>query len=309
MACCYNELGKYFEEEAYYITAIGYLEQGLDLGGDKFLLEHTMGISYLWMGDLTDDEEHYQQALLHFSQSKDFARTCPSAYNNWGLALLRLGDLLHDEDYIAQAVEKFRLAIEGGEQTYLDPDYLYNYACALDFLGDFTEDSKDYEESIKVLSELVSMDPERLDVHYNLALSLTHLGSISFDLDYFHRAIDEFRYVTERDPEDEMAWNEWGTSLINLAQVIDDNSESERLALYQEAEEKLLRAASLGSVLSFYNLVCLNSLQENYIQALHYLEKAKFSRALPPVEEILEDEWLENMQKLPAFKKFIESLR
>ena len=47
----------------------------------------------------------------------------------------------------------------------------------------------------------------------------------------------------------------------------------------------------------------------NYEKAIYHLERAELFDALPPVEEVLEDEWLENLRQTEVFRSFINHLQ
>ena len=86
---------------------------------------------------------------------------------------MKLSELDHEPQYVHQAVEKFELAIHEFNKEYdpnlLHPEWLYNYGCALDFLGDYEEDAQYYERAIQVLSRVLIMEPGYTYARFNLA--------------------------------------------------------------------------------------------------------------------------------------------
>ena len=41
---------------------------------------------------------------------------------------------------------------------------------------------------------------------------------------------------------------------------------------------------------------------------MHFLEKADVASALPPLDDLLQDEWLENLRGTPSFRNYISHL-
>jgi hypothetical protein len=64
----------------------------------------------------------------------------------------------------------------------------------------------------------------------------------------------------------------------------------------------------LGNVHAYYNLGCLHSLNNNHELAMHFLERAYVSDALPTLDDIIHDEWLDNMRDTDSFRNFISHL-
>ena len=74
------------------------------------------------------------------------------------------------------------------------------------------------------------------------------------------------------------------------------------------AENKFSQAVSLGCTEAFYNLACLYSITQRYDIAMFYMEKAEQNDALPPLEDIIHDEWLEGLRNTDAFNAFIKEI-
>lgn len=311
---CLYELGRYFGDIEYFIRATEKFKHGLTLNDSQVLLHHGLALTYTAIGETTAQSSMYEDAIRHFTIINELNQKVPSSlWNDWGVALMKLGELVHDKKYIESAAEKFERAVTNASNSSLADDveieWLYNYGCALDFLGDFHEEPSYYERAVQVLSQVLQIDPQYTHARYNLALALSHLGELNSDVDCFHKAIDLFEVLLQNDGEDEMAWNDWGVTLLNLAFLTSDVSDPESCQkIYEDAERKLLHAVALGNVQAFYNLACLYALSNNTSAAMHYLEKGEHCHALPPIENIMHDEWLENLRHLQSFRLFISRL-
>lgn len=311
---CLYELGRYFNDIEYFHQAVEKFSHGITLSDDPSLHHHGLVLTYTAIGELTANAAMYENAIRHLNIIADLNQKFHnSIWNDWGVALMKLGELTNDKRHIEAAAEKFERAINiKSNQTFADDieiEWLYNYGCAMDFLGDFHEDSSYYERSVQVLSQVLQIDPDYTHARYNLALSLSHLGELTSDLDCFHKAIDLFEELLRQDNEDEVAWNDWGVTLLNLAFLTSDASDAEASQkIFEDAESKLLHSVALGNVHAYYNLACQYALTKNLSAAMHYLEKAEHSNALPPVDNIIHDEWLDNLRHLQPFRLFLSGL-
>lgn len=308
---CFNEMGRYFNDVHYYKEAIEKFQCGISIDRNHPPLWYGLALSHFSIGEITGDISTLEKASRYCSKviecGGDFV---PQFWNDWGVALMRLGDMTQERQYVESALEKFEKAIkchcDKYDATLIDPQWLYNYGCALDFLGDLSGDESYYERSVKMLSQTLILDPNFSHARYNLALALAHLGETVSDLDCLNKAVENFMLIINQDNEDEIAMNDLGITYIHIAELINDPGQPEaHYRYYQMAENKLLHAAALGNVHSYYYLACLYSLTGNYSSALHYLEKSESAKVLPNSTEIMEDEWLEGLRSTPAFQQFM----
>lgn len=311
---CLNELGSYFADESYFIKAIEKFQHGLSLDEKDSLLWYGLAISYFLLGDFEGDFQQFENAANCYQKVYEFGgQSFSQFWIDWGLSLMKLAELTHHKTYLESAIQKFEHVIHLKDGEFLSNHYeaesLYNYGCALDFLGDFTEDSAYYEKAVTVLTKALQIDPEYSNARYNLAATLSHLGEATSDLEILQKAIEQFQIILNADPEDEMAWNDFGLALLNIAELIHETTQPDKSkAYYDEAEQKFNHALALGSTHAFYNLACLHSLLHNYSAAMHYLERAEMAGTIPSLDDMLHDEWLENLIETPGFRQFISQI-
>jgi tetratricopeptide (TPR) repeat protein len=304
---CLIEMGRYFGEEDYFLEAIEKFDYGLTLQKSESLLWHGMALAHFAIGDMRSEMMWLEKATLFFAKIAEDSQWQPRQFwNDWGVTLMKLAELTNEKFYVEEALDKFKHALVDLSEQEVDPEWLYNYGCAMDFLGDFNEDIDCYEKAIAALTAALQGDPSYAHARYNLALAYAHLGEVAMDVECFHKSIENFQILISQDGEDEMGWNDYGLTLIHLAQLINDNSRPDQsLKLYEVAESKLLNAAGLGCTQSFYNLACLYSLVSNYSMAMHFLEKSESAGVLPPLDDILQDEWLEGLRSTASFRNYI----
>ncbi len=257
---------------------------------------------------LEKGSSYYAEAEAHLKE--------PSAvfYADWGFCLLKLAEITQGPGWIEGAIARLEraLAIFPIENPHGTPpsDWLYHLGCAFDLLGDQSMQVSDYEKSIYHLTRALTLDSAHPYVRFNLATALSHLGEATNETECFEKAFELFRSQAERDAEDDIVFAEWGVSLLTFADMVDDPSlPGRKEILFKEAEDRLEWARRLGNLHASYHLACLHSLQGNVEASLYFLKRGEALGALPPLDEILEDEWLETARQAGAFQELIEILR
>jgi len=311
---CLTELGRYFEDEKYYEQAIEKFRYGLTLNDGHPLLWYGLALAHYALGEMRYELQAIEQCLSCCTKVHQHGGYLfPQFWNDWGVAFMELAEMTHDQSAIESAIEKFEKALDrkgiSTEKRVPDPEWIYNYGCALDYLGTLTGDSQAHEKAIVELSLLVQQDSSYTEARYSLARALSHLGSLTDDVECFRKSIEHYSVLVTQDNEDEDVWGEWGLTLINLVQLIDDETDpSETNKLYELAEEKLTHAIALGSITSFYQLACLYSLMGNFTAAMHFIERSEIAGSLPSVDDIMHDDWLEGLRQTNDFRNFISLL-
>lgn len=312
---CLSEMGRYFGDVKYYFQAIEKYQYGFSLNNNLRLFHYGMALAFYEVAELTEDNASLKQALKHYSALADGeGNNLPTLFwIDWGTALMKYGENTQQKHYLEAALKKFEEAMvllgEEIEKDSLLMECLYRYACVLDTLGDFNDDPEFYEKAIELLKQLLAVDPNHANARYNLALALAHFGELTPDVESLKKACQHFDILTREDAEDEAAWNDWGVTLLNLANLVFDPSRPyENEQLYVQAESKLQHAVALGNVHAFYNLAGYYSLVGNEQGAMHYLEKAYHAHALPQLDEILHDDWLAPLRETEEFRIFLARL-
>ena len=303
---CLNALGAYFKDEDYYYQAIEKYQEGLSLNRTLDTLWHAMALNYSAIAFLQDDFDSFEKALRFFNKALHLKN---STYYlaDFARCLSRWGELNHNQSYLQQAATLYEQALHIQKNgAYLHPDWLFHYATTLDALGDFYDDDYYYLRAIEIFSHVLMVDPDYPHIHHRLALAFTHLAELASSCDYFYKASHHFRLASSRDEENDQIILDWALSYIGLAEHMHDREAAD--GVFRDAEHKLIKAAKLGNVQAFYHLACLASILRQHDSALRFLEKADQFDSLPPIDEILEDEWLDNIKDLPEFSSFVSQL-
>lgn len=310
-AKCLCDLGNYFHDAQYYRQAIEKYEHALKQFPNCPGLVSSLAHALVALGDLTSSPYHYDLAIRAFENDQSNAKkySC-SDYNEWGIAWLKMAEFTMKGEHAAASVEKFEQAITIGLETMtfneLDPAIIYNYGASIDFLGDFHNDVTYYDKAAQMLAHVVAVDETHPFAKYNLALALFHRGELAHDLDSIHKAMEILEELVHADPEDDVLWGQYGMILMTLAEISSAHESNDTsAAMFADAESKLKRAIAYGSTVAHYNIACLYSLTSNKPGAMRHLEIAEKQNALPLVDEILEEEWLDSLHDMPEFRALI----
>ena len=303
---CLNTLARYFGDEDYYYQAIEKFQLGLSIDRTYHTHWHGIGEAYATLGTLDNDPELLERSLRFFQRAIDL-NTNNFYIFDYAVALYKLGEMTHEQKWLEEAQIRFeRILNNQRNAAYNHPDWLYHYGCTLDSLGDFHEENFYYLRAIEIFSHALMIDPDLHQVHHRLALALSHLGEFNSEIEPFFRAIHHYRLSLKHDEDNEHIILDWALTLINLAGHVYDPVEVDQF--YRDAEHKLILAAKLGNLQSYYHLCGLHSLMGQLEKSMYFLEKADSYDALPPLDELLEDEWLDNLRETGDFREFIFQL-
>ncbi len=303
---CLHALGSYFKDADYYYQAIEKFQEGLSIDRSLTTLWHSMAKSYAAIAQIDDSADAFEKAYRFFYKTLKLQNSS-STLSDFAMCLSSWGELNNQQKWLEEAIYYFEQALSIQKNAvYVHPDWLFHYATTLDLLGDFHDEDTYYLRTIEILSHVLMIDPDYPNIHHRLALAFSHMGELASSCECFYKASHHFRLACARDEENDQVILDWALSLINLAEHMHDRQDAD--ATYRDAEYKLIKAARLGNIQAYYQLGCLCALLGQYDRALRFLEKADHYDALPPIDEILEDEWLDNIKHLSEFQSFIARL-
>lgn len=309
-----NELGRYFGDAKYYHQAIEQFQHGLSLSQNNPLLWYGLALSHYALGEITDEQLMYEKAVRFCAKViENGGGGLSQFWNDWGVAYMKLAEMTLQPHFLEQAIEKFEKALNQPtleiNADEVDLEWVYNYGCAFDLMGEFTEEACHFEKAVNILSQVVQLEPEYNQARYNLALALANLAEALYDVEFYEKSIEQFQILLAQDPEDEIIQMDFGVTLVHKALLVHDDHHPERSqALFRQAEMHLLQSASLGNSQAYYQLAGLYSLTDRFQYAMHYIERAQFFGALPSIDDLMHDDWLEGLRHTPGFRQFINSL-
>jgi tetratricopeptide (TPR) repeat protein len=303
---CLFTLGHYFNDTDYYYQAIEKFQNGLSIDRTCDSLWHEIGAAYGVIATLENDPSAFDLARRFYNRAINL-NPCSYYIFDHALMLSKFSEIEHQQKWLEDAVIEFERALNLQKNAvYLHPDWLFHYACALDALGDFHEEDSYYQRAVEIFSHVLMIDPDFPRVHHHLALAFSHLGELTGEVEYFYRAVHYFRLAAKHEEENDQVILDWGITLINIAEHIKGTSDSD--IFFREAEHKLTQAARLGNLQAYYHLACLYSLLNQFDKSLRFIEKADEFESLPPIEEMLQDDWLEGVRNTIDFREFLSEL-
>ncbi|MBS0621373.1 MAG: hypothetical protein JSR80_00210 [Verrucomicrobia bacterium] len=306
-----SSLGIYFADLGRQKEAVEKFAKAIHLDPEVLSAHFGMATAQFAIGLAEANVCHFEKAAAHCAYICERDKTAAFAYNQWGLCLLRIAELSERIDYAEEALRCFdrAMSLRGGMEGEASLDWVFNYGCALDYLGMLSDDEEFHQQAIEVFTRVLFFEPEDQLVRLHLALAWLHLGELAVDPQCYERAMEHFRILTEKDSDEEIAWDEWGCCLLGLANLVEDPSHplwSQKLCA--EAEEKFAKAIALGHCPALYHLSWLYAYLGEEEAAIHCLRRAAASGALPSVDELMREDWLAPLRQTAVFRTFLNEL-
>jgi tetratricopeptide (TPR) repeat protein len=302
-----TSLAKYYNDVEYQYQAIEKFQEGLSFNRALDPFWYAIGENFHHIGWVESDEAQLIKALRFYLKANEI-RPCNSYYTMAiARCLAHLGEITDDPKRLEQATHQFTQALHLQKNAiYQHPEWLFDYAKTLDLLGYYNEEEHYYTRALELLAHVMLINPELKGLKYQMAISLSHLGEISGDIEHFYKALHYFKVARKQDENNDMVLVDIGVTHINISQTTNNMIEAE-ISL-ADAEYKLFQAAKEGNLASYYPLGCLFSIKKQYRESLYFLQKAKAYLALPPLDELKEDEWLENFFSTQEGQDLLTSL-
>lgn len=304
---CMKAFAIYYDDTDYDQFAIEKFQIGLSLDRSNPELWYELATCHSKVGKNLEDIEMLERAIKFFVKAIDLKPACPNIIFDYAKALTFLAEQTLNQKTLEEAVKQFEIALNLQKNAILaHPDWIFYYGSALDLLGDLFENESYYLKAIEIFNNVLLVDPDFPKIHFKLALCFSHILEVNSKTEYFEKAINCFKLASKQDPEDDNVWLEWGLTLTSFA--YDNFSDEIKKQYYLEAEQKIIKAGQLGNQHAHYHLACLYSLTNRFEEAILFLEKAKSSDMLPPIEEMLDDEWLDNLRTTEIFSNFLHQI-
>ncbi len=304
---CLLNFGDYYNDSDYYCHAIEKIQYGLSLDRTHAELWHALAQTHVKIAHLTEDLEMAERAHRFFLRALDLKPSCPLLIFDTANAYLLSCDLRDHPDDLHRAIQYYELLLHTQRGALLNrPEWLLQYAISVEWLGDFTGDDGYHLRALDLYLHVLLIEPETSKVYLHIAMCLIRLAESSAEPEYYRKAIHYLRFAAKQNEEDDAVFLEWGLALIHLAHHSLDPDAMTKC--YVEAEEKLAAAGNLGNLYAAYHLACLYSIVGDYDKAMEFIYKAKRFLVLPSLEELLEDEWLDNLRRTEIFSQFLMRL-
>ncbi len=303
----FSALGRYYLDPEYYEMAIERLQTGLSLDRSDAELWHQLALAHQQCAELTGDLDLLERATRFFMRAMDLKPSCAALTFDAANALFLLSEYEGYAPCLQQALILYETILQQNSNSLLyRPEWLFQYACALDWLGEVTDDAAHNSAALEIFSQVLLLDPDFPGIYLRMGLASVQVGNDNDSVQWYQRAVHYFLLAARQDREDQNLWLEWGLALIHLANYSTETSEAE--AFYCDAEKKILMAGRLGNPHAYYHLAGLYSLLDRTELAMQFIEKAFHLRFLPSIDEMLEDEWLDNLRSTDVFVQFLSAI-
>ncbi len=306
--------GHYFSDAHYFEQAIIHLEAVISNDKGNFMLWRALADGYFSHAEALQDPSLMKKAIGCFDAALKLKMDFMPLWLDCATARLRFAEMVDEQIVAIEAVEHFEKALrmlaasEPSEcEQQLKIECMIRYGAVLDLLGDMTGEIIYFEKAVDVLQKAHLSGETPLHARYQLALCLSHLGEVTGEPDRFLQAVEHFSYLAALEDEEAYYWTDWAVALLNLSQCPENEGHIEYW--FDQAENKLRHASTLGDIQAYYYLACLFSLKKECKSAIFYLEKSKKFGALPMVDDLFQDHWLENVKETELFRRFIMSLK
>jgi tetratricopeptide (TPR) repeat protein len=304
---CMNAFAIYYDDIDYNQFAVEKFQIGLSLNRTNPELWSEIASSHSKMGKELEDIDMLERSIKFFAKAIDLKPACPYIIFDYAKALTFLAELTLNQKTIEEAIKQFEIALSLQKNAILShPDWIFYYGSALDILGDLFEKESYYLKAIEIFNNVLLVNPDYPKIHFKLALCFSHLLEVNSKTEYFEKANNCFKLASKQDSEDENVWLEWGLALITYA--YENFSDEIKKQYYLEAEQKIIKSGQLGNQHAHYNLACLYSLTNRFDEAINFLEKSRIQNMLPPIEEMLDDDWLDNLRTTELFSNFLHQI-
>lgn len=304
---CLNSFGRYYNDVDYHYQAIEKFQEALSQNRTLHRSWHAIGMSYYQAGILEENEYIIEKGVWFLRKAIVLAPYNTYYHIDLALSLSKLGELSQNPEHLLLAINQFeQTLLLQKNAVYLHPDWLFHYAKTLDLYGDYHEETGYYTKAIELLGHILMINPNLKGVYYQMGLSFSHLGELSLEIDNFYKALHYFKLAAKEDEDNDSILLDLGITLMNISQSTTDPTEEQTCLL--DAEAKLTQSAKLGSVIAYYQLACLCSLTGRHEEGIYFLTKADDFDALPSLEEIVEDEWLDPLRETLACQEFLREI-
>lgn len=299
-------LGQYFNDLDYFYQATEKFQEGLSIDRSCHKLWHALGYSYAHAAQIEEDPTVFEKAHK-FYQKAIALQGLSFYYFDYGYSLLKYAEYHNDPQIFETALNHFECALNlQKDSMYIHPDWLFYYGVTLDHLAGFQDDLTLYGKSLEVLQHVLMIDPEYPQIHHHLALVYSHLAELGLDPLPYTQACYHYKLAYKRQEENDQIILDWAITLAAFGDSLENPEES--FSYFKDAEFKMTQAAKLGNVHAYYHLACLYSLLNQLDTSMYFMKKAADFEALPPIQELVDDDWLENLRGTSSFEHFLSFL-
>src|SRR3989344_8012586 len=108
-----------------------------------------MGFANKYLAELTDEEVMVERAVRFLSKAMELKTGCPALIFDTACAYLHYSEALDNLEALETSLSLFESLLQNHRTVLLNhPEWLFQYGCALDWLGEYTSEEKDFARAI-----------------------------------------------------------------------------------------------------------------------------------------------------------------
>ncbi len=240
--------------------AISINENDGDYHSNKGTALVSLGNIHAGMGNLQEALVAYKKAIAAHEEAISINKNNGGYHSNKGIALVRLGNIHAGMGNLQEALVAYKKAIAAHEEAISinenDGDYHSSKGTALVSLGNIhagmgnlQEALVAYEKAIEAQEQAISINKNKANYHsnkgivlYQKGLLLQQTGERQHARDMIERAIQTDQRVLELNPHDPRRYNDLIIDLLKLEELIDTETEKERIRGYYLSVKQGLEA-------------------------------------------------------------------
>ena len=238
--------------------------------------------------------KHFELFLNKVPNIKD-----SQIFEGYAISLTRLGKDNDDETYFTKSFEYFDRALSLDTSR---ANLFGNYSSSMSSLATRKNDSPLFDKALIYAKKALMLQPENLDLKTNYADILAAYGETISDEEKINDALSCYKNIIHLDENHRICKGNYNVTLARFSALKRDSKKFSECI-------KFLEEHFLDTERRDYNLACLYSLSNDFLNAKKLLLKAEKHNNLPSISHLTKDKDLHNVRNETWFIELLEHLK
>lgn len=273
LACCYQRLFEYYREGVYFDLSNEAFVKSSEIDSECVDLWLNWGILLSEGAKFRNDQELFQISYEKFSRANTCEENNPIVFSRWGEAQMHHGAVAERIDLMRAAEAKIIKSLEIQSDN---ADTWYIYGSCLTEIGRYFADPEFYRQAIEKFEYGLTLNQAHIWIWNGLALANYALGELLEEVAIIEKAVRHCAKVVEYGGQPhQQFWNDWGVSLMKLAEMTDDkNHLLAAIEKFEKAIGKIEDEKSHCDIEWLYNYGCAFDLLGSFTGDIEAYERA-----------------------------------